>query len=97
MRFPWLVLVSEEMEVEGRPYRESLTSRTRCVWGNTVAHVVFGWPLMTPLNENQKRPFHSLSCETKQVHSTSSRIWVGHLFQPFFIVWCVDCLFCQGP
>ena len=31
------------------PYRESLTSRTRCVWRNTVT-----WTLMTPLSENQK-------------------------------------------
>ena len=41
-----------------------------------------------------ERPFHSLSCETKQAHSIRF-IWVGHLFQPFFIGWCVDCLFCK--
>ena len=36
--FPWLVLglSGEEMEVAGHPNGESLTSRTRCVWGNTV-------------------------------------------------------------
>ena len=30
-----------------------------------------------------RHPFHHLV------------FWVGHLFQPFFIVWCVDCLFCR--
>ena len=46
-------------------------------------------------------------CRPKQVHSTfrgASSVpspwffWVGHLFQPFFIiVWCMDCLFCRSP
>ena len=63
--FPWLVLglSGEEMEVAGHPNRESLTSRTCCVWGNTVAHG------HTP-PRHRARPFHSLSCRPKQVHST---------------------------
>ena len=38
MVFSWVILglPGEEMEVAGHPNRESLTSRTRCVWGNTV-------------------------------------------------------------
>ena len=58
---------------------------------------------------NQVRPFHSLSCRTKESHRKPSKpippfgghpfhhlvFWVGHLFQPFFIVWCIDCLFCR--
>ena len=95
MRFPWLVLVPEEMEVEGRPYRESLTSRTRCVWGNTVAHVVFGWTLMTPLHENQKDLSIASRAKPSKPIPPPSVFWVGHLFQPFFISWCVDCLFCK--
>ena len=78
--FPWLVLVIGRNGSGGSsPYKESLTSRTRCVWGNTVA-----WTLMTPLNENQKRPFHSLSCDTKQVHSTLQS-YLGGTSVPAFL------------
>ena len=88
------------------------TSRTRCVWGNTVVPEL-------PSPPQRARPFHSHSIQTpaspfslfhSQVVQTQASpfhlsrgvirsitlvFWVGHLFQPFFIVWCVDCLFCR--
>ena len=64
------------------------------------------WFLNTP-SPHRARPFHSHSIQTQAspFHLSRSVIrsitlfffWVGHLFQPFFIVWCVDCLFCRIP
>ena len=75
------------------------TSRTRCVWGNTVVPEL-------PSPPQRARPFHNHSIQTPASPFHLSRsvlraitlvFWVGHLFQPFFIVWCVDCLFCRSP
>ena len=87
------------------------TSRTRCVWGNTVVPE-------RPSPSQRARPFHSHSIQTpaspfsiaKGVQTQASPFhlsrgvhislvfWVGHLFQPFFIiVWWLDCLFCRFP
>ena len=55
--FPWLVL-GEEMEVvRSHPHRDNLTSRTRCVWGNTVVPEL-------PSPPQRARPFHSHSIQT---------------------------------
>ena len=64
--FPWLVLgfPGEEMEVVGsHPNRDNLTSRTRCVWGNTVVPE-------HPLHDIEQDLFIAISCRPKQVHST---------------------------
>ena len=88
------------------------TSRTRCVWGNTVVPEL-------PSPPQRARPFHSHSIQTPAspfslFHSQGVQtqaspfhlsrgvhiplvFWVDHLFQPFFIVWCMDCLFCRFP
>ena len=96
--FPWLVL-GEEMEVvRSHPHRGNLTSRTRCVWGNTVVPEL-------PSPPQRARPFHSHSIQTQASPFHLSRgvhitlvFWVDHLFQPFFIiVWWLDCLFCRFP
>ena len=60
--FPWLVLglPGEEMEVAGPPNSESLTSRTRCVWGNTVV----------PEHPIEQDLSIAKPCRPKQVHST---------------------------
>ena len=98
--FPWLVL-GEEMEVvRSHPNRDHLTSRTRCVWGNTVVPEL-------PSPPQRARPFHSHSIQTQaspfhlsrgDIRAITLVFWVGHLFQPFFIiVWCMDCLFCRSP
>ena len=97
--FPWLVL-GEEMEVvRSHPHRDHRTSRTRCVWGNTVVPEL-------PFPPQRARPFHSHSIQTQAspfylsrgvIRSITLVFWVGHLFRPFFIVWCVDCLFCRIP
>ena len=97
MACPWIPL--EEMEVvRSHPNRENLTSRTCCVWGNTVV------PEHTP---PRARPFHSQTVQTQAspfhlsrgvIRSITLFFWVGHLFQPFFIiVWCLDYLFCRFP
>ena len=47
--------------------------------------------------QTQASPFH---LSRGVIRSITLVFWVGHLFQPFFIiVWCVDCLFCRctGP
>ena len=106
--FPWLVLglSGEEMEVAGHlshPNRESLTSRTRCVWGHAVT-----W---TPFHEikqdlsiafrteprrvtgHQASPFHLLGAS-----SVPSPCFLGGTSLPAFLHrggWCVDCLFCR--
>ena len=55
MACPWIPL--EEMEVvRSHPNRENLTSRTCCVWGNTVV------PEHTP---PRARPFHSQTVQTQ--------------------------------
>ena len=96
--FPWLVL-GEEMEVvRSHPHRDHRTSRTRCVWGNTVVPEL-------PFPPQRARPFHSHSIQTQAspfhlsrgvIRSITLVFWVGHLFQPFVIVWCVDYLFGRG-
>ena len=65
MRFPWLVLVCLWKKWKWRvtSQREPDESNALCLG----ARCAFANPLMTPL---QPRPFHSLSCGTKQVHST---------------------------
>ena len=65
MRFPWLVLVCLWKKWKWRvtSQREPDESNALCLG----ARCVFANPLMTPL---QPRPFHSLSCGSKQVHST---------------------------
>ena len=60
-----------------------------------------------PSPPQRARPFHSHSIQTQASPFHLSRsvlraitlvFWVGHLFQPFFIiVWCMDCLFCRIP
>ena len=63
LMFPWLVL-GEEMEVvRSHPNRDNLTSRTRCVWGNTVAPE-------HPLHHNEQDLSIAKPCRPKQVHST---------------------------
>ena len=59
-----------------------------------------------PSPPQRARPFHSHSIQTQAspfylsrgvIRSITLVFWVGHLFRPFFIVWCVDCLFCRIP
>ena len=97
--FPWLVLGEEMEAVRSHPHRDPLTSRTRCVWGNTVVPEL-------PSPPQRARPFHSHSIQTQAspfhlsrgvIRSITLVFWVGHQFRPFFIVWCVDCLFCRIP
>ena len=57
MACPWIPL--EEMEVvRSHPNRDNLTSRTRCVWGNTVVPEL-------PSPPQRARPFHSHSIQTQ--------------------------------
>ena len=45
--------------------------------------------------QTQASPFH---LSRGVIRSITLFFWVGHLFQPFFIiVWCLDCLFCRFP
>ena len=76
-----------------------------------VERVVFGgtlWSQNSLLLHNEQDLSIAIPYRPKQVHSTFSRgvirsitlvFWVDHLFQPFFIVGCMDCLFCRvtGP
>ena len=55
MACPWFAW--EEMEVAGHPNSESLTSRTRCVWGNTVT--------AEHPPPHRARPFHSHVVQTQ--------------------------------
>ena len=100
---PWLVLACpwKKWKWLGHTHTEThLTSRTRCVWGNTVVPEL-------PSPPQRARPFHSHSIQTQAspfhlsrgvIRSITLVFWVGHLFQPFFIiVWCMDCLFCRFP
>ena len=64
MRFPWLVLVSEEMEVAGlfSLQRKPYESNALC-FGGTL------WPMSSLDDTTQRepeRPFHSLSCRKNQ-------------------------------
>ena len=65
------------------------------------------WSLNTPSTPSSKTfPYPCRADPSKSIPPFEGRhpfhhlvFWVGHLFQPFFIVWCVDCLFCRftGP
>ena len=45
--------------------------------------------------QTQASPFH---LSRSVIRSSTLVFWVGHLFQPFFIiVWWLDCLFCRCP
>ena len=110
----WMVAWASRLFVRSRPCFHGLslgkkwkwlghthteTSRTRCVWGNTVVPEL-------PSPPQRARPFHSQVVQTQAspfhlsrgvIRSITLFFWVGHLFPPFFIVWGVDCLFCRIP
>ena len=96
---PWLVLVWGRNGSGGSPQlqRKPDESYVLCLG----ARGVFTSPLMTL----QPRPFHSLSCGTKQVHCT---FWGSSVPSPYFFGWDIcsslsssvaDCLFFRftGP
>ena len=92
MACPWIPL--EEMEVAGHPNRDNLTSRTCCVWGNTVV----------PEHPHRARPFHSQTVQTQAspFHLSRGVIRSITLFFGWDICsslssscWCVDGLFCR--
>ena len=110
---PWLVLGEEMEVVRSHPHRERRVERVvfgGTLWSQnslllhneqdlSIAIPYRPQQVHSPFSiakgvQTQASPFH---LSRGVLRAITLVFWVDHLFQPFFIVWCMDCLFCRSP